>query len=490
MSQRKKLVLSLGLIAGVAGATTLLLPAISGKIINDQLSRQIQTIAETNHYTVTQLELNKGYTQTHLTARLEGTGLRELNGESITLEGVVHHGTLLSLPTMASASLDMHYAMDQVGMELGVPGKIELSQGWGGHTKVTVEASEYSIPLDPESDLQLQLDGTRATYDSSTQQGTDITLNLTPADWKIVESGEVAGAISFSDGVLTLQNGFNQWHMTMPEVTLSGVTPIGLQTLLKLTDLNISSNEQLEEDLLSSTVQVKTGEVLIPMVPIPGGQNFIQNLDIQISAENLSVSAMKKLISIGQSMDSVEAETGREELLDVAVEFTRHLPRFAIDNIDLKTVHGDVSLGFSLQGNQHSGKLLTQYLNNPPVTEADSQAMSKQALNAINSTVSFSATDSMISWGCEHFGSASAMADGNPPSHAKRMTALCQDMAISGDFLLMACDTEVDIARKQLCLKAMEDVRKPWVEERKLMFRLEEGIFSINDVPVELPVGH
>ncbi|GAA4648732.1 hypothetical protein GCM10023116_10050 [Kistimonas scapharcae] len=490
MSQRKKRILSLGLVAGVIGATALLLPAISGQLINGQLSRQIQAIADTNHYTVSQLELNKGYTETQLTARLEGKDLRKLNGESITLEGTIHHGTLLSLPNMATASLDLHYAMTQEPMQLDIPGKLTLTQGWGGRTRVTVEAGEYNIPLDPESDLQLQISGTQASYDSGMQDGSGTTLNLTPADWKMIERGEQVGGISFSEGVLTLENGFNQWLMTIPELTVTGVTPIGVQTLLSIADLKISNREQVENDLLSSTARLETGAVVIPMMPIPSGKEFINSLAIQFSAENLSVPALQKLLSIGQSMDSLEAEQGREELLAVAIEFTRHLPRFAIDSIDLDTVQGSVSLGFSVQGNQHTGDLLTQYLNEPPVTEADSQALSKQALNAFNSTVSFSATDSLISWGCEHFGSAAAMADGNPPSHAKRMANMCQEMAISGDFLMMACDTEVDIARKQLCLTAMEEVRKPWVEERKLMFRLEEGIFSINDVPVELPVGH
>ena len=490
MSQKRKLILSLGLVAGVIGATALLLPAISGHLINGQLSRQIQAIADTNHYAVSELDLIKGYTETQLTARLEGKDLRELNGESITLEGTIQHGSLMSLPNMATALLAMHYTMTQDPIQLDVPGKLTLTQGWGGRTRVTVEAGEYSIPLDPESDLELQIAGTQATYDSNTQDDNNTTLNLSPADWKIIERSEQVGGISFSEGVLTLENGFNQWQMTVPELSVKGVTPIGVQTLISVADLKLSSNEQVENDLLSSTARLETGAVVIPMMPIASGQQFINSLAIQFSAENLSVPALQKLLSIGQSMDSLEAEQGREELLEVAVEFTRHLPRFAIDSIDVNTIEGSVSLGFSVQGNQHTGDLLTKYLNEPPVTEADSQAMSKQALNAINSTVSFSATDSMISWGCEHFGSASAMADGNPPSHAQRMATLCQDMATSGDFLLMACDTEVDIARKQLCLTAMEDVRKPWVEERKLMFRLEEGIFSINDVPVELPVGH
>ena len=475
--------------AGVIGATALLLPAISGHLINGQLSRQIQAIADTNHYTVSQLELDKGYTETHLTARLEGKDLRELNGESITLEGTIHHGTLLSLPDMATAILDLHYAMNQEPMQLDVPGKLTLIQGWGGRTRVSVAAGAYSIPLDPESDLELQIAGTQAAYDSDMQDGSGTTLTLTPVEWKILERGEQAGGISFSEGVLTLENGFNQWRMTVPELGVTGVTPIGMQPLLSISDLKLSSNEQVENDLLSSTARLETGAVVIPMMPIPSGKEFINSLAIQFSAENLSVPALQKLISIGQSMDSLEAEQGREELLEVAVEFTQHLPRFAIDSIDLDTVQGSVSLGFSVQGNQHTGDLLTKYLNEPPVTEADSQAMSQQALNAFNSTVSFSATDSMLNWGCEHFGSAAAMADGNPPSHAKRMATICQEMATSGNFLMMACDTEVDIARKQLCLTAMEEVRKPWVEERKLMFRLEEGIFSINDVPIELPVG-
>lgn len=485
MSHAKKLVAGVAVIAVAAGAA---LPGMTGYILENTIQDKVEAAAEKYDFSVSSVELNRGFSETTIAVTLEGEGVRKLSRESLELSGSIQHNALFELPELMTTDLNFTYYTYQQGIQLGLPGTVQGAVSWDGAMVATINTKSLEVPLDPMGAATLLLQPASGTLKAGrTDQNVD--LSLKPLNWTLFDNGEQQMSVAVEPSEISISPSGEAWTMQIPAVSLN-TTEIEDHVDLTLEDLRFEGEQTTVDQQLSSSLTMSAGQLTIPALEPLHVDKVIEGFTLSSSAENINESAIPKLAVLMKE----GTQMGNEEAVEQAAEaFLMDLmagnPGFALDEFTLNTANGDLAIAFAMAGTDRSRDTLNTILDAQGLTPAQSDKLAYEFMMGMDSSARIALSDELVDWSCQRIGEQAAVEQGATAAEGEFIAGMCKTMADSGEFLSVPC---MEIANPQWqgqCMDTMRQVKVVWAESKTLEVAVKDGQLLLNGVEVELPVA-
>lgn len=486
MNPAKKIAAGAAFVA-VAAATGL--PAITGYMLENSIKEQLAGTAEQYNYSVSSVSVNRSFAKTTVDIALEGDNLRQLSRESLNITGTLKHTNIFSLPTVAKGDFDYTYHIYQEGIRLALPGTVRGSINWQGDMQAELTADSMELPLDATASATMTIHPITATMAVTGNYGErKVQLDLDTLSWDIIEDDELLGAISLAPSRLAYSNKTRDWTLEIPSLSLN-VPDEDEATPLSIANIKMVGHQYSEEGLIQSNIHLETGAFHIPELAHLNDGRLVDGITLTSSIENVSQSSIKHLTELFQELNL----TDNDELVvslakDFLVELTQHNPRFALDDITIKTVNGDISLAFHVASGEMIRSLIEDLVELESMTLEQQDGFMYLLASGLDSSARITLSDDILEWGCDRMGEQVAFNRGGSPLQGQLVGGMCKTLAKSGDFLDLACLQAPNPVYQHQCSNAVDQAKKVWVSDRSLELTLEEGKLMFNGAVLELPV--
>ena len=476
-------------IAVVAVATAAGLPAITGHMLENSIKEQLPGTAEQYHYSVSSVSVNRSYTETTVEITLEGYDLRQLSRESLEITGTLQHANIFSLPNIAHGDFDYTYSIYQEGVRTELPGTVKGAIDWQGNIQAELVAEGVELPVDTVTSTTMTIQPVTASMTVTGNYGErEVKMALDTLSWSIQEYGEELGAISLAPSQLGYSSKTSQWHLDVPLASLNQLEDDGVAPLT-VENIKINGHQSSENDLIHSSIHMETGAVIIPELEHLNGGKLIEGFAMKSSIDNVSQSAIQHLSRLFQALNVPGHYEEIEELSNnFLVELTRHNPRFALEDLSIKTANGDISLAFHIESDEKVSTLMTELAEFGYLAPGEEDEFMLRLAEGLSSSAKITLSDEMLDWACDQVGEQVAFEQGGSQVEARLFGGMCKTLTKSGDFMRFACREASTPSYQYQCTRTVEQAKKLWQSDRSLELTLEEGQLMLNGSDLELPI--
>ncbi len=483
MSKVKKLIAGSVVAIGAFGAA---FPAITGVMLENSINERLEEVAEKYSFSVSSVEMARGFDATTVDIVFEGSGLKKIARESLIVTGVIKHSTIFNLPEIYTSDLDFTYSSVHHGVKIDLPGTIRGALNWDGSALADFSTDAFELPVDSAARATLLQAPVAGKLVVDVSQG--VVLDTEQLRWNI--SGQTQPVINATlDNVqVRVSPNAEHWAVSVPALSMTLKAP-GYQQRLSIEDIAINGEEKVENNLLNTRVDFSAGQFSIPALANIKADKVIEGFSSSSSVENLSLEAITELISLiraAELPDNTEATDSAAKKF--MMELSKTNPRFALEDFTLKTSHGDISLSSEVAGTDRSRQLLKQLTESDGLSVEVMGKRSTEFLMALNSSLKVSLSDELLDWSCKRIGEQVVRERGGKAAEGKMIGSMCSSMAKSGEFLSMSCMTMQNTKKQAQCIDTMNQVKNSWVESNTLEVALKDGQLLLNNVVLDMPL--
>ena len=258
---------------------------------------------------------------------------------------------------------------------------------------------------------------------------------------------------------------------------------------ISVEDIKLVGHQYSEDGLIQSNINLETGALPIPELAHLNDGKLIEGMTLTSSIENVSQSSIKYLTELFQELNLSDNDELIVELAkNFLVELTRNNPRFALDDMTIKTANGDISLGFHVASGEKISALITELAELEYLSHEKEDEFIFRLAEGLNSSAKITLSDEMLDWSCDRMGEQVAFDQGGSQLQARMVGSMCKTLAKSGDFLNLACLQTPNPIYQYQCSNTVDQAKKVWMSDRSLELTLEEGKLTFNGAVLELPV--
>ena len=448
------------------------LQPISGYLLQNQIQQRVQQLATTHEFAISHLQTTPSFNSTTVDIKLTGVGMRALSKESITISGTIHHKSILKLPVLYKTDLQTNYHIESNGGSVNYPATLQGNIDWHGNTHQTIQIKGSLMELASSTELDIaDVNGT--VYLNLFQKNQGIIMDFNPHKATVKESGTDLLTITTAPSSLFLSDNGDSHYQT------SSVTfqMVNLPHSLTVDNLMINNRYRHNGQLLSASTRIKTDHWHMPFLKEMQIDETLKGVVLSSSINNISMNALTQLANIATLPDAPAAM-----LAQFLTELSATTPQIALDEFSLKTSIGDITMSASLAAVQPAfAKLLQQVMTNNP-DKLSNMVSEDTLLQAMDTSISFTVSDNLITWGCEQFTNMSTAEADVSAAEAQLMMSMCSGLMQSGNFINLACTEMPDAIVQAQCLSAAEKVKQQWGMDRTLTLTLNKGQLLLNGV--------
>ena len=474
--------------AVVVAAAATGLPAITGYMLENSIKEQLAGTAGQYNYSVSSVSVSRSFAETTVDIALKGDNLRQLSRESLQITGTLQHSGIFSLPTFAEGDFDYTYFIFQEGVRIALPGTVKGSVNWQGDMQAVLTAEGVELPLDAHASATIVIHPITAAMTVTGDYGErKVQLDLDALSWDIREQDEPLGVISLAPSKLTYSNKTRNWSLEIPSALLNASEENELP--LSIANIKLNGHQYSEDGLIQSNIHLETGAFVIPELAHLNDGKLIEGFTLTSSVENISQSSIQHLATLFQELNLPDNDELIVELAkNFLEELTRNNPRFALEDISIKTVNGDISLAFHVESGKKISALIAELAELEHLTHEQEDEFLFRLTEGLNSSARITLSDEMLDWGCDRMGEQVTFDQGGSQMQARLVGGMCKTLAKSGDFLNLACLQAPNPIYQYQCSSTVDQAKKIWVSDRSLKLTLEDGKLMFNGAVIELPV--
>ena len=445
------IVVGLGLAVG--------LPVVTGNLAEKAVKAELERLSATGGYRIESLEFDKGFASSVMAARLVGEGVRELSHEQIVVHGEIQHGSILSLPSMASAQLGIRIEQGEGEQLLSYTGQVDAELSWGGRQQVVVDMDAAVISFDEEAGIIAAIDGHTLRYDSASVVGGQGQVDV--SEMSVLVSDPSAGSyrVDFTPAVVNWPLGGDAWTLSVPEARIYTESE---QLMVTASELQLSGSDSIEDDLASSVFALSTGSVVLEGREQP----LVKGVSLQVRVENISLTGVTRLVEAARVKD-------REAFAVAALEVLDRQPVYALDELNVNTGSGELNISLSFGASEGAGDAVRALMASSSGGVEDDLVL----LQSFHGAAEFRVDNDLIVMGCRQ-GVEMAV----PGMAGSEMAVeMCSGVVRSGYFINPAC-----APGDGKCLEKVSQIRSYWQQNGALKLAFDGQKVDVNGVRLEL----
>ena len=446
-------VVGLGVVAG--------LPVVTGSLAEKTVHAEVGGLAERAGYQVGSLELDRGYGSTEVSVQLIGEGVRSLNGEMITLTGTIEHGSVLTLPAMANAALDVQL---QIGGGEDVHIYSGVAQGellWSGRRKLTLDVDSSVIALDEYEGVMAAVDGHTLSYDSADRQGGWSRADMSDVSVLISDPATVAYRVDFQPSSVRWQDGGSEWEFQVPRLDV--FVDESVEPLASVDEFKVLGSEVEDEGVVASRFGLSSGEIKIQGRDEP----LVKSVSLYSRLDNISVDGAVGLFEAIQKGDE-----GQDDFVAAFLDILDQQPSYTLEEFRVDTGSGELSVNFTLGAGESAGDVARSLFSGAAGVDGD-----MAFIQSLYGSAEIRVDDELIVTGCRQ-----GMAMAAPGVAGSEVAVeMCAGVVRGGHFLTPGC-----APGDAVCLDKANQMRQFWQDNGSLQVDFDGQQVTINDVEMNL----
>ena len=224
---------------------------------------ELERVAVDAGFRVESLVLVRSYGSTEVKGEFVGEGLRELSNEAISINGEITHGSLFSLPSMASANVDVRITQGVGGSPSVYSGEAEAQMSWFGRRQIVVDMDAAVVPVDDVTGVVVAIEEHTARYDSAETVSGTHQVHFSGLSMMVSDPGADDYRLNLQPSVVRWNGEEQAWGFSVPSVEL--LLAEGGQLLSSIEDVSVDGVQSVDgAGLVGAALSVSTGVITVP----------------------------------------------------------------------------------------------------------------------------------------------------------------------------------------------------------------------------------
>ncbi|WP_155159887.1 DUF945 family protein [Sansalvadorimonas verongulae] len=451
-----------GIACVVLGAGALVAwPAVSARIAEQMISSQLEVMAEQGGYDLVELHYDRGFSESQVTARFQGEGLRSLSHEVIKLNGTILHGGVMDLPNLVEIDGDIQFTQGEEDSQYSYGGEFTGGMSLLGSVHGAVDMAPSVLPVQGEEGVVAALDSYTVSFDGDPRSRVQ-EFQVTPLTVRVEDATRQSFQIETSPSTLHWDQQDESLSVDVPKMEL--VLDGREEQAASIADLVINSRDSDSNGVAGTKFSLSTGNIHIE----GRDEAVLKKVELSSSLENLDIGGLKNLVRAVQESEATGHEKANQDVMDAIYALMNGQPAYSLEDLTLDTGHGVFSMNFSMSAKEGAGDVWRQVLdesgNNPAVAGGG-------LMGVFNGEVGVQLDEQLIDWSCHSF-SAMQVSD---PVQVDMIAGICGQLIKKGHFLGESCTDNS-------CRVKMAQVQKQWQKDFSLDARFDGKNITLNGV--------